>query len=215
MISHPALCTHPNPKNVLVIGGGDGGTIREIIKHPSVEKATLVEIDGRVIELSKQYLPEIAVALTGEPKVDVRVEDGIKHIKESKNTYDVILVDSTEPVGPAVGLFSQDFYQGIYEALKEDGLMVAQTESPFFNGDLITSVNKRLNNIFPYVKTYLASIPTYPSGLWSFTMGSKKYKIEDVDITKLANIETKYFTPELLIASTKLPKYVKDLIKGE
>lgn len=215
MICHPALYTHPNPKNVLVIGGGDGGTIREIIKHPSVEKATLVEIDGRVIELSKQYLPEIAVALTGEPKVDVRVEDGIKHIKESKNTYDIILVDSTEPVGPAVGLFSQDFYQGIFEALKEDGLMVAQTESPFFNGDLITSVNKRLNNIFPYVKTYLASIPTYPSGLWSFTMGSKKYKIEDVDINSLQPIETKYFTPEILVAATKLPKFVQDLVKGE
>lgn len=215
MIAHPALYTHPNPKNVLVIGGGDGGTIREIIKHPSVEKATLVEIDGRVIELSKQYLPEIAVALTGEPKVEVKVEDGIKHINESKNTYDVILVDSTEPVGPAVGLFSQDFYQGIYDALKEDGLMVAQTESPFFNGDLITSVNKRLRNIFPYVKTYLASIPTYPSGLWSFTMGSKKYKIEDVDINNLYSIETKYFTPELMLASTKLPKFVQDLVKGE
>ncbi|SHJ79271.1 spermidine synthase [Anaerobranca californiensis DSM 14826] len=215
MIAHPALYTHPNPKNVLVIGGGDGGTIREIIKHPSVEKATLVEIDGRIIELSKQYLPEIAVALTGEPKVEVKVEDGIKHINESKNTYDVILVDSTEPVGPAVGLFSQDFYQGIYDALKEDGLMVAQTESPFFNGDLITSVNKRLRNIFPYVKTYLASIPTYPSGLWSFTMGSKKYKIEDVDINNLYSIETKYFTPELMLASTKLPKFVQDLVKGE
>ncbi|SES85138.1 polyamine aminopropyltransferase [Anaerobranca gottschalkii] len=215
MIAHPALYTHPNPKNVLVIGGGDGGTIREIIKHPSVEKATLVEIDGRVIELSKQYLPEIAVALTGEAKVEVKVEDGIKHINESKNTYDIILVDSTEPVGPAVGLFSQDFYQGIYEALKEDGLMVAQTESPFFNGDLITNVNKRLRNIFPYVKTYLASIPTYPSGLWSFTMGSKKYKIEDVDINNLYPIETKYFTPELMLASTKLPKFVQDLVKGE
>lgn len=215
MITHPAMCTHPNPKNVLVIGGGDGGTIREIIKHPAVEKATLVEIDGRVIELSKQYLPEIAVALTGAPKVEVKVCDGIKHIKESKNTYDVILVDSTEPVGPAVGLFSQDFYQGIYEALKDDGLMVAQTESPFFNGDLITSVNKRLNNIFPYVKTYLASIPTYPSGLWSFTMGSKKYKIEDVEKSRIPAIETKYFTPQILEASTKLPKFVQDLVKGE
>ncbi|QNO15117.1 polyamine aminopropyltransferase [Alkalicella caledoniensis] len=215
MITHPALYTHQNPKNVLVIGGGDGGTIREIIKHPSVEKATLVEIDGRVIELSKQYLPEIAVALTGNPKVDVRVEDGIKHIQESKDTYDVILVDSTEPVGPAVGLFSQDFYKGIFEALKEDGLMVAQTESPFFNADLITNVNKRLNNIFPHVQTYLASIPTYPSGLWSFTMASKKYKTEDVNTESLYNIDTKYFTLDILKAATRLPKFVQDLVKGD
>jgi spermidine synthase len=213
MISHVALNTHPNPKNVLVVGGGDGGAIREIIKHPSVEKAVLAEIDGRVIEVSKQYLPEIAGALD-DPRVDVRVIDGIKHIQESKDTYDIILVDSTEPVGPAVGLFARDFYQGIYEALKEDGIMVAQTESPFFNADLIRRVYRDIATIYPIARLYTASIPTYPSGLWTFTMGSKKYDPLQVDESKLKDLDTKYYSPRIHKSIFQLPKFVEELLKS-
>jgi spermidine synthase len=213
MISHVALNTHPNPKNVLVVGGGDGGAIREIIKHPSVEKAVLAEIDGRVIEVSKQYLPEIAGALD-DPRVDVRVIDGIKHIQESKDTYDIILVDSTEPVGPAVGLFARDFYQGIYEALKEDGIMVAQTESPFFNADLIRRVYRDIAAIYPIARLYTASIPTYPSGLWTFTMGSKKYDPLQVDESKLKDLDTKYYSPRIHKSIFQLPKFVEELLKA-
>ena len=115
MVAHPALNTHPNPKKVLVVGGGDGGVIREVIKHPGVEKAVLVEIDGKVIEYSKQYLPEIAGKLD-DPKVEVLVNDGYMHIIEHKNEYDVIMVDSTEPVGPAAPLFERGFYQGFMSA---------------------------------------------------------------------------------------------------
>ncbi|UOF91632.1 polyamine aminopropyltransferase [Fodinisporobacter ferrooxydans] len=213
MISHIALHTHPNPKKVLVVGGGDGGAIREIIKHPSVEKAVLAEIDGRVIEVSKQYLPEIACAL-GDPRVDVQVIDGIKHIHENKNTYDVILVDSTEPVGPAVGLFARDFYQGIYEALKEDGIFVAQTESPFLNGDLIRRVYQDISTIYPIARLYTASIPTYPSGLWTFTLGSKKYDPLEVDEAQLKDFETKYYSPRIHKSVFQLPKFVENLLKG-
>lgn len=213
MISLVALNTHPNPEKVLVIGGGDGGAIREVVKHPKVKHATLVEIDGRVIEVSKQYLPEIAVALTGNPKVEVKVEDGIKHIQEVANEYDVILVDSTEPIGPAVGLFALDFYKAIHKALKADGIMVAQTESPFFNSDLISRVYKDIASVFPIAKLYLANIPTYPSGLWSFTMGSKVHDPEQVDETKFAQIETKYYTPNLHKAVFKLPRFVENLLK--
>jgi spermidine synthase len=212
MISHVALNTHPNPKKVLVVGGGDGGAIREIIKHPSVEKAVLAEIDGRVIEVSKQYLPEIAGALD-DPRVDVKVIDGIKHIHENKDTYDVILVDSTEPVGPAVGLFARDFYQGIYEALKEDGIMVAQTESPFFNGDLISRVYRDIATIYPITRLYTASIPTYPSGLWTFTMGSKKYDPLEVDESKLKDFDTKYYSPRIHKSVFQLPRFVEELLK--
>ncbi|GAF10452.1 spermidine synthase [Paenibacillus pini JCM 16418] len=142
MVAHPALNTHPNPKHVLVVGGGDGGVIREIIKHPEVEKAVLVDIDGKVIEYSKKYLPSIAGKLD-DPKVEVIVNDGFMHIHEHKNEYDVIMVDSTEPVGPAAPLFERGFYQGIYEALKEDGIFVAQTDNPWFK--LISS--KRLTQM--------------------------------------------------------------------
>ncbi len=212
MISHVAMNTHPNPKKVLVVGGGDGGAIREIIKYPSVEKAVLAEIDGRVIELSKQYLPEIAGGLD-DPRVDVRVIDGIKHVQEHKNEYDVILVDSTEPIGPAEGLFAKEFYKSIFESLKEDGIMVAQTESPFFNNDLITRVYKDIVSIFPITKLYLANIPTYPSGLWSFTIGSKKHDPLEVPSSQLKTLDTKYYTPEIHKSVFALPKFVADLIK--
>lgn len=211
MITHVPLNTHPNPKDVLVIGGGDGGAIREIVKHPAVERATLVEIDRRVVEVSREYLPEISCGLDN-PKVTVIYDDGIKHVRDNPGTYDVIIVDSTEPVGPAVELFSGSFYSSIFNALKEDGLLVAQTESPFFNADLITSCYKEISGVFPITKLYLANIPTYPSGLWSFTMGSKKYDPEAVDV-KPAPYATQYYTERVHQGAFILPGFVGELVK--
>jgi spermidine synthase len=213
MITHVALNTHPNPKKVLVVGGGDGGAIREIVKHPSVEKAVLAEIDGGVIEACKKFFPQIASELSGNPRVDVKVIDGIKHIHESKGEYDVIMVDSTEPIGPAVGLFEKGFYQGIYDALSPDGIMVAQTESPWFNRDLIKRVFKDLKSIFPVTRLYTASIPTYPSGLWSFTIASKQYDPLEVDASRIKDLDTKYYTPELHHSVFNLPKFVAELTR--
>lgn len=212
MISLVPINTHPNPENVLVVGGGDGGAIREIIKHPKVKKATLVEIDQAVIDSAKEFLPEIACALD-DPKVEVRVEDGIKHIAESKGKYDIIMVDSTDPVGPAVGLFEKGFYQGIFDALKDDGIFVAQTESPFLNEELISRVVPDIRKIFPTTKLYLAHIPTYPSGMWSFTMGSKKHDPEAVDFNSIPDTNTRYYTPEVHKAAFALPVFVQNLIK--
>ncbi|WP_010278499.1 polyamine aminopropyltransferase [Paenibacillus senegalensis] len=213
MVAHPALFTHPNPRKVLVVGGGDGGVIREIMKHPKVEKAVLVDIDGKVIEYSKKFLPEIAGELDN-PRVEVQVNDGYMHIHEHKNEYDIIMVDSTEPVGPAVELFSRGFYQAIYESLHEDGIFVAQTDNPWFKADLIQSVNRDVKEIFPIVRVYGANIPTYPSGLWTFTMGSKVYDPLEVDENTIPEIETKYYTPKLHKAAFVLPKFVEDLCKG-
>ncbi|BAU26420.1 spermidine synthase [Aneurinibacillus soli] len=212
MVAHPALNTHPNPEHVLVVGGGDGGVIREIMKHDKVKKATLVEIDGKVIEYSKQYLPSIAGELDN-PRVEVIVGDGFMHIVKSKNQYDVIMVDSTEPVGPAAPLFERGFYQGIYEALKEDGMFVAQTDNPWFKSDLIRKVNKDIKEIFPITRAYVANIPTYPSGMWMFQMGSKKYDPLDVDVASIPERETKYYTPRLHGAAFVLPKFVEDMVK--
>ncbi|MFS1511205.1 polyamine aminopropyltransferase [Chengkuizengella sp. SCS-71B] len=211
MVAHPVLHTHPNPKHVLVVGGGDGGVIREVLKHPEVEKAVLVEIDGKVIEYSKKYLPEIAGELDN-PRVEVIVNDGYMHIHENKNTYDVIMVDSTEPVGPAVQLFEKGFYQGIYDALKEDGIFVAQTDNPWFKGDLIQKVNQDVKEIFPIVKVYQANIPTYPSGLWTFTMGSKTVDPLNIDENNIPELPTKYYTPRLHKAAFALPRFVEDLV---
>jgi spermidine synthase len=213
MITHIPLFTHKNPKKVLVVGGGDGGSIREIIKHPSVEKAVLAEIDGRVIEVSKQYLPEISCGLS-DKRVEVNVVDGIKYVQDNKNEFDIIIVDSTDPIGPAVGLFSVDFYKSVYEALKEDGIFVAQTESPFINKDFIKEINVSVKSIFPITRLYTATIPTYPTGLWCFTMGSKKYDPLKTDITKIPAIDTKYYTPEIHKAAFILPKFVSDFINN-
>lgn len=211
MVAHIPLFTHPNPQEVLVVGGGDGGVIREILKHPSVKKATLVDIDGKVIEYSKKYLPEIAGKLE-DSRVEVKVGDGFMHIAESDNQYDCIMVDSTEPVGPAVNLFTKGFYAGIAKALKEDGLFVAQSDNPWFKGDLIQSVQKDVKEIFPITRLYTANIPTYPSGMWAFTIGSKKYDPLEVKEERFHPIETKYYTKELHKASFVLPKFVQDLL---
>jgi spermidine synthase len=214
MVAHVPLFTHPNPKKVLVVGGGDGGVIREVLKHPSVEKAVLVEIDGKVIEYSKKFLPNIAGELDN-PRVEVQVDDGFMHIHNHKNTYDVIMVDSTEPVGPAAKLFEKGFYQGIYEALTEEGIFVAQSDNPWFHGELIKKVFADVKDIFPITRLYTANIPTYPSGLWTFTLGSKKHDPLKVDPAQIAAIETKYYTPELHRAAFALPRFVQDLTEGK
>ncbi|MEW6624383.1 MAG: polyamine aminopropyltransferase [Bacillota bacterium] len=211
MIAFPALNTHKNPEKVLVIGGGDGGTIREVARHPRVKKATLVEIDGGVVEASKKYLPTIAAGLTN-PKVDVKIDDGIKHVKENKDTYDVIIVDSTDPIGPAVGLFSTEFYRDVYEALRDDGIFVAQTASPFFNGEMIKRIHQDLKQIFRLKSLYVANIPTYPGGYWCFTMGSKKYDPLEAVKEEMPNLNTKYYSPDLHFAAFVLPPFVKELL---
>ncbi|SDK16037.1 polyamine aminopropyltransferase [Sediminibacillus albus] len=210
MVAHVPLFTHPNPKHVLVVGGGDGGVIREVLKHKQVETATLVEIDGKVIEYSKQYLPEIAGDLD-DPRVTVKVADGFMHIAESKRAYDVIMVDSTEPVGPAANLFTKGFYSGISKALKDDGIFVAQTDNPWFKADLIQQVYKDVQEIFPVTRLYTANIPTYPSGLWTFTIGSKIHDPLKVKDQRFTEMETKYYTKDIHFASFALPKFVKDL----
>ncbi len=211
MISHVALHTHPNPKRVLVVGGGDGGAIREILKHDSVETAVLAEIDRRVVEVSQQYLPSIAGSLT-DPRVTLAIGDGVAHVREHQGAYDVILIDSTEPIGPAVGLFSREFYQDVYQALTPDGIMVAQSESPFVNQDVIQMIHRNLAGVFPLKYLYLASIPTYPSGLWSFTMASKKWDPLQVDFTGKKQFNTKYYNSGIHYGAFKLPQFAAELV---
>ncbi len=211
MISHVPLVTHPNPEKVLVIGGGDGGTIKQIIKHPEVTRAVLVEIDEEVVNTCREYLPEISGGALEDPRVEVIITDGLEYVKSCREEFDVILVDSTEPVGPAVGLFTGEFYQNISEALKPQGIMVAQTESPFYNGDLIHSVTQRIQKVFPLTRLYLAAVPTYPSGLWSFTLGSKVH--DPLKVKAFKELDTRYYSPELHKSSFVLPGFVRELME--
>lgn len=214
MITHIPLFTHKNPKKVLVVGGGDGGTIREILKHKSVEKAVLCEIDERVIELSKKYLPEISCRLS-DPRAEIFIGDGIKYVLEHKNEFDVIIVDSPDPLGAAEGLFNVDFYKSLYDCLTPDGIFVAQTETPFYLPQVVKQIFNDIDNIFPITKLYMAAIPTYSSGYWSFTMGSKKYDPEKIDIDNIPDFDTKYYYRDIHKACFVLPKYVNNLLSGK
>ena len=214
MITHVVMNAHEEPKNVLVIGGGDGGVIREVIKHPSVEKAVLCEIDEAVVRVSKEYFPQSAGKLD-DPKVEVLFADGVEHIKKNQNFYDVIIVDSTDPVGPAVGLFQKEFYQHVYDALRDDGIFVAQTESPFVYPEIVPGIFQTIKSIFPITHLYTAHIPTYPGSMWGFTMGSKKYDPTTLNKEDIFAPDTKYYSPDMHFAAFCLPPFVKELIGGK
>lgn len=217
MISHIPMLAHPNPKTVLVIGGGDGGTIREVLKHPSVERAVLCEIDGDVIEVSKKYLPSIAGQLD-DPRVEIEVRDGAAYIASHKNTFDVILVDSTDPIGPGEKLFTKEFYQNVLEALTENGIMANQSESPVAVPDECLRINKLLRSVFPYVQPYTACIPSYPGGQWTWSFCSKGLKPFDrINDATVATLEKscRYFNRDIHKSVFVLPNYVKAVFQQE
>lgn len=212
MIVHVPMFTHPDPKKILVIGGGDGGSVREIIKHSGVEKVDWVDIDGKVTEACREYLPEWNHMIQNSPVVELKIQDGLKYMKESRGQYDVVVVDCSDPVGPGELLFQFDFYQDIYGALKDDGLFVQQTESPFYHRDLIRRIQKDVSSIYKITGLYTANIPTYPSGLHCFTIGSKKYEPSRPLESRAPDFGTRCYTPETHAASFVLPKYVKELV---
>jgi len=210
MIVHIAMQTHPSPRRVAVIGGGDGGAIREVLKYPSVEEAHLIEIDRRVVEISQEYFKGLSCGLD-DPRTTCFFADGIEHVRTHTNAYDVIIVDSTEPVGPAVGLFDKKFYAWTRESLTDQGILVAQTESPFFNADIIRRAFGGVSAVFPVSRLYLASIPTYPSGLWSFSLGSKGPDPLAARVD-LSGIPTKYYTDQLHHGAFHLPRFVQEIV---
>ncbi|MEJ5172774.1 MAG: polyamine aminopropyltransferase [Hydrogenothermaceae bacterium] len=212
MLAHPALLAHQNPKRVLVIGGGDGGTVREVLKHSTVEEVHLCEIDKMVIDVSKEYLPTISGKLN-DSKVTVFVEDGNKFLDGRKNYYDVILLDLSDPVGPAEALFKRNFYQKVKESLRENGIMAAQTESPFLQEDYFKTAVKEIKAVFKNSQTYLAFIPTYPAGMWSFTLASDNNDFSTLKDKNISNLNTRYLSDKILNSLFALPKFVSDIIE--
>ena len=217
MSVHVPMCVHPNPRKILVIGGGDGGTVRELVKYSSVESVDLVEIDEDVVTACKEYLPQTAGMLE-DPRVNTHFEDGLKFIRHHENEYDLIIVDSTDPFGPGEGLFTREFYGNCYKALTDDGIMVNQHESPFYANDAyaMQRAHKQIVNSFPIARVYQAHIPTYPSGHWLFGFASKKYHpYHDVDFEKWKKLglKLKYYNTNLHSASFALPTYVEELLK--
>jgi spermidine synthase len=212
MIVHVAMHSHPNPENVLIIGGGDGGTLREVVKHNCLKSVDMVEIDDRVIEVSKQYLPSISSAYN-DPRLRLYVEDGIKFVENSKEQYDIVIVDSSDPIGPAIQLFSQAFYRDVFAALDDDGLLTVQSESPLFYQDTFKSVYNNINAVFPAAYVYTAAIPTYVSGLWSFSMGSKDCDPRQIVSDREIINGLKYYNEAIHEAAFSLPPFIKEMLK--
>jgi len=211
MMSHPALYTHPNPKNVWIIGGGDCGTLREVLKHPSVEHAVQIDIDERVTRLAEIYFPELCES-NNDPRADLKFIDGIKWVKDAApNSVDIIIVDSTDPIGPAEGLFGVDFYRDCFNCLTENGLLVQQSESALLHLNLIKEMRDAMNSAgLSHTQTLFFPQCIYPSGWWSATIASKNalsaFREEDA---KNKPFNTVYYNADIHNASLAQPEFFK------
>lgn len=217
MITHIPMAIHPNPQKVLVIGAGDGGVLRELTKYDTVQTIDLVEIDEMVVEVCKKYLPHTAGGFS-DPRLTVYYQDGLRFVRNRENVYDLIIVDSTDPFGPGESLFTKEFYGSCYKALKENGIMVNEHESPFYRDDALAMKRAHGNIVksFPISRVYQAYIPTYPSGQWLFGFASKKYHpLRDLDAKRWNDLglTTKYYNTNLHKSAFYLPNYVEEMLR--
>ncbi len=218
MITHVPMAVKSDAKNVLVIGAGDGGTIRELSRYPGIEKIDMVEIDREVVEVCKEYFPGTAKGFE-DSRLTIHYEDGLRFVRDKVDHYDLILVDSTDPFGPGEGLFTREFYGNCHKALKEDGILVNQHESPYYSfyAGSMRRAHALIEEFFPISKVYQAHIPTYPSGYWLFGFASKKLDpladFDDKAWEKL-QLRTKYYNTDLHRGAFALPTYVREVLSS-
>ena len=217
MISHVPMAVHPQVERILVIGGGDGGVVRELAKYDTVEQIDVVEADPLLVEVCRKYFPQMACSLN-DPRVHIYHEDGLRFIRSKSDAYDLIIIDSPNPFGAGEGLFTKEFYGNCFNALHEEGIMINQHESPFYKEEAFQCqrMHKRIVESFPISRIYQAHIPSYPSGHWLFGFVSKRYHpIHDMDGIqwKLRGIQTKYYLPRLHEGVFALPAYVEELVQ--
>ncbi len=217
MLVHVAMMTHPNPRRVLIIGAGDGGALRRVLEYPNVEPVQ-VEIDAAVINNCRTHMPTISAGAFENPRARVIIGDGIAYMRENQGTFDVIIVDSTDPIGPAVELFEVPFYSDVFRSLTPDGLLVAQSSSPIFMRDDLKHQATNMRQVFPIVRTYLGMVTGYPGGLWSYTIGSRQYDPTTVEPGRIAQrlaengVATRYYSPAIHQAAFVLPPFVAEIV---
>ncbi|MBU0984028.1 MAG: polyamine aminopropyltransferase [candidate division Zixibacteria bacterium] len=214
MITHVPLFAHPAPKQVLIIGGGDCGALTEVMKHPEVDRCVMCEIDQQVVETTRRHLPFLTVG-TDDPRAELKFADGKKHIEETDESYDIILLDLSDPVGPAAALFQKEFHQRVHDRLTDNGILVAQSESPFYNKNTVRQMYANLKSIFPIVRMYTCFMPIYPSGYWSFAFCSKgPDPIKDLDAARYEalRLTTRYYNLDVHRAAFALPQFVRELV---
>lgn len=218
MLTHVPLLAHPAPRRVLIIGGGDGGILREVAKHRGVEHITMVEIDGSVVAMCKEHFPGHSAGAFDDPRLKLVIDDGMNFVANTTERYDVIISDSTDPIGPAEVLFSENFYQACHRCLHEGGVMVAQNGTPFLQLDEVRTTASRMSGLFADWHFYLSAVPTYIGGVMTLAWGSKDTTLRRQDAETLAQrysdtgIQTRYYTPELHAAAFALPRYVLEAI---
>ena len=217
MMAHVPMAVHPGIRNVLVIGAGDGGVIKELTRYDRIESIDLVEMDPLVLDVCRKYLPGNACRLDDE-RVHIYTGNGLKFIRRCENKYDLIVVDSTDPFGPSEGLFTKEFYGNCYKALRDDGIMVNQQGSPFYAEDAnaMQRSHKRIAETFPISRVFQAHIPTYAAGYWLFGFASKKYHpIDDLnkDAWNALGLKTRYYTTRLHVGAFYLPAFLEEFLK--
>jgi len=216
MIAHIPLFTHPNPKKVLVVGGGDGGVLREISRHKGIEEIHICEIDEMVINASKKYLPTISVGFD-DPRVKVHIRDGFQFLKEHTNEFDVIITDSSDPDGPASTLFGKEYFEAAKAALTENGVIVTQAESIWLHLDLISNMIKFIENIFGNANYIITQVPTYPSGTIGFFIASKGGKVSKSpvrEVEKELADQLKFYSKDMHEKAFVLPPFAERRLYG-
>lgn len=220
MLTHVPLLAHPLPKRVLIIGGGDGGILREVMKHPCVEQVTMVEIDAAVIEMAKRYFPAHSAGAFDDARLQLVIGDGVAFVNDTQEQFDVVISDSTDPYGPAEALFSADFYTAIRRCLAEQGVFVAQNGVPFYQLDELLDTAKRFKPLFADSYFFTAAVPTYVGGVMTLAWGATYRGLRHTPIEQLQEryaergLSTRYYTPEMHVASFALPKYVEQAISA-
>ena len=218
MVTAVPMAVNPDIKNVLVIGAGDGGTVRELTRYPTIENIDMVEIDEQVVKVCKEFLPQTACKFDDE-RVHLFFEDGLKYVHRKTGEYDLIIVDSTDPFGPGEGLFTKEFYGNCFKALKDDGILINQHESTYYDSyvDMVTRTHKRIGASFPVTMVYQAHIPTYPSGHWLFGFASKNlHPVYDLkaDRWKEFGLKMRYYNTELHKGCFALPNDVLEVLEN-
>jgi len=213
MISHIPVCLHGKPKRVVVIGGGDGGTVRELLKYDCIEEIVLCEIDDVVIKAARQHFPEVSSGFDN-PRVKINVGDGVAYMKNHQaGVLDLVIVDSTDPIGPGEGLFSKDFYRSVAKSLRPDGLMAAQSESPWYDKGVLQRIKNNVSAGFSEVKNYMGAVPTYPRGFWSWTIaGNRKIDPKEYDRKLFDSVkkDLQYLNDDMMTAVFALPTFYRN-----
>lgn len=217
MMVHVPMACNPDIRRVLVIGAGDGGTVRELCRYDSITQIDMVEIDEQVVKVCKEYLPQTACRLE-DPRVHIYYEDGLKFVRRVEDTYDLIIVDSTDPFGPGEGLFTKEFYGNCFTALREHGILTNQHESTYYDSytSMVSRTHRRMRSVFPVAMVYQAHIPTYPSGHWLFGFASKNiHPVYDFkpEIWEQLGLETKYYNTQLHTGCFALPNTVREVLE--